>query len=82
VDRNFKKTQRSLQKKNTNRSKGVEGKTGCRRKKKMDMGGKKYRSDTEEGMENMISLGQKHDLPGKTLCWQKQNRWARRQRVL
>ena len=69
VDRNFKKKQTSLRKKHTNRSKGVEGKTGHGRQKKKDAGGKKYRSDAEVGIEKMISLGKKHDLPGKKLCW-------------
>lgn len=45
-------------KKNTNRSKGVEGNTAYRRKKtiekKMNAGGKKYRSDAEGGMEIVI----------------------------
>lgn len=68
LDRIFKKNQRRLRK-NTNRSNGVEGKTGCGRKKQMDVGGKKYRSDVEVGMENMISLGKTHHLPGKKLCW-------------
>lgn len=68
LDRIFKKKQRRLRK-NTNRSKGEEGKTGRGRKKQMDVGGKKYRSDVEVGMENMIFLGKTHHLPGKKLCW-------------
>lgn len=58
VDRNVKKKKRTLRKKSTNRSKGEEGKTGCVRKKK-DVGEKKYRSNAEAGMENMISVKKK-----------------------
>lgn len=35
----------------------------------MDVGGKKYRSDAEVGMENMISVGKKYDLSGKKSGW-------------
>lgn len=60
MDRNVKKKKkRTLRKKSTNRSKGEEGKTGRVRKKKKDVGEKKYRSNAEAGMENMISVKKK-----------------------